>query len=131
MTCRGCLSTFPLPADPEWAYAVNTLCRNAVRYQGMLPVIQALAQLEDFPPRAMFVWFPCQNAYEDTEGKEPLTDLDIVCFREGKFVIGQVKSDPAAPPSGAERSTGSHGGERHASSSQLVLTGAFSRPPAQ
>ena len=44
----------------------------------------------------MFVWFSCQNAYEDAEEKKRLTDLDIVCFREGKFLIGEVKSEPTA-----------------------------------
>lgn len=95
MRCVGCFSLFPLRPELIWSYRLNDLVRNALRYHGTLAVLQALYTIERDLPMGMFLFLPCQNIYEK-EGSNPFTDLDLVFIKGGKFVIGEVKSEPSA-----------------------------------
>lgn len=57
---------------------------------GTLAVVHALFEL-DRRSRGMFMHLPCQDIFEKGR-KEPFTDLDLMVIRDGKFLIGEVKS---------------------------------------
>lgn len=46
-----------------------------------------------------YFFSPCLDLFqllsEEPRQYEPLTDLDIVCIKDGKFVIGEIKSSQA------------------------------------
>jgi len=88
--CAGCLSGFPLPANPAWSVRLNGLVRNAVAREGVLAVLQALYDI-GHNARRMFLVIPCQDLYERYGGNR-FTDLDIIVIRDGQFVLGEVKS---------------------------------------
>lgn len=94
MRCVGCFSNFSLQTELEWSYRLNDLVTNALRYHGTLTVIQALASMEDVPS-GMFLFLPCQDIFEANKKKQ-YTDLDLILIENGKFVIGEVKSDSTA-----------------------------------
>jgi hypothetical protein len=93
MRCNGCLFGFPLVDSPEWSFRLNDLVTNALRRHGILAVLQTLYKQQQML-NEMFLFLPCQDIFKKTNGEEPFTDLDIVVIKEGKFIIGEVKSDP-------------------------------------
>ncbi len=90
MRCAGCLSSFPLPANPAWSVRLNGLVRNAVAREGVLPLLQALYDVGHMA-RHLFLVIPCQDLYE-RYGGDRFTDLDMIVIRDGQFVLGEVKS---------------------------------------
>ncbi|MEW6408918.1 MAG: HsdR family type I site-specific deoxyribonuclease [Nitrospirota bacterium] len=92
MRCDGCLFRFSLPPSPAWSFRLNNLVRNALCKHGMLAVLHALYNLQQFLS-GMFLFLPSQDIFEEGQ-QNPFTDLDLVVIRDGKFLIGEVKSDP-------------------------------------
>jgi len=92
MRCDGCLMNYPLPPEPEWSFRLNSLVSNALRKHGLLPVLYTLYDINRFP--GMFLYLPCQDIYKGNE-PDPYTDIDIMVIKDGKFIIGEVKSDPS------------------------------------
>jgi hypothetical protein len=92
LRCRDCTAEFPLPADPPWEYQVNSLIRNAITRDGLLPVIHAVWKLTSFA-RAIALTIAPQELREDPDGPK-VTDLDIIIIRDGEFILGEVKSSP-------------------------------------
>ena len=41
----------------------------------------------------MFLYLPCQEIFKRGVN-QPFTDLDVVLISNGKFIVGEVKSDP-------------------------------------
>ena len=41
----------------------------------------------------MFLYLPCQEVFKRGVN-QPFTDLDVVLISNGKFIVGEVKSDP-------------------------------------
>jgi len=93
MRCNGCLFHFPLPPDPSWSFRLNSLVRNALRKYGTLAVLHTLYELQRDSFSEMFLYLPCQDIFK-ADINTPFTDLDIVVIKEGKFIIGEAKSDP-------------------------------------
>jgi len=90
--CTGCLSAFSLRPEPKWSYRVNALVANALRRDGILAVLEALDSLKE-PPSAGFAWVPSLDVFE-ADSRIPYTDLDLVVLRDGRLLIGEVKSSP-------------------------------------
>ena len=94
--CAGCLTKFPLGPTPGWKFRLNELVGNALRKHGTLAVLQALYHLQHYRGLSeMFLYVPCQDIIKKGE-EQPFTDLDIVVIRDGRPIVGEVKSDPAA-----------------------------------
>ncbi|MBM4065793.1 MAG: hypothetical protein FJ266_09160 [Planctomycetes bacterium] len=94
MRCNGCLFYFPLPPDTSWSFRLNDLVQNALRKHGTLAVLHTLYELQRDSFSEMFLYLPCQDIFKN-DRNAPFTDLDIVVIKEGKFIIGEVKSDPS------------------------------------
>lgn len=98
MICDGCRFNYFIPAEPNISYRLNTLARHGILSHGLVPVVLVLGQmLRD--ARSSFFFSPCLDLFE-VVSEEPrryvrLTDLDIVCIKDGRFVIGEVKSSQA------------------------------------
>lgn len=113
--CEGCQSFFPFPVNPDWSFRLNGLIGNALRQHGIPSVIQALQHFESKNALdGMLLYLPCQDLYEppetDREGQDHsfvskngvsyensgrvFTDLDLMMLKHGKFIIGEVKSNP-------------------------------------
>lgn len=93
MRCNRCLFHFTLPPNPSWSLRLNDLVQNAVRKHGTLAVLHTLYELQRDSSSEMFLYLPCQDIFK-ADGNAPFTDLDIVVINKGKFIIGEVKSDP-------------------------------------
>lgn len=89
VTCEGCSSIFSLKTEEEWYYKLNSLVKNCYSFQGLAPVILVLGELLDFC-KSCFLFTASLNVYK-IRGNNPLTDLDIVCVQDGKFIIGEIK----------------------------------------
>lgn len=90
LLCMGCRTGISLPVNAVWFYRLNNLVRNAIALHGCIPVVSALAELES-DARTSFIFAPGLALYAQG-GSRPSAELDIVCIRDGKFVIGEVKT---------------------------------------
>jgi len=94
LRCEGCTAEFPLPPKPEWMFRQNALVQSAVARDGILPLLHAIYKLTKHAREMALVVAP-QELRESFDGR-PITDLDLVLVTDGVFIIGEVKSDPAA-----------------------------------
>lgn len=92
VACAGCGYDFIVPAEQRWSYRLNNMIREAFAEHGTVPVLLVLGQLF-MDARSSFMFVPCIDLFTKVEGEEPklMTDLDIACVMDGKFVIGEVK----------------------------------------
>jgi hypothetical protein len=88
--CDGCLRGFAFPPNPTWRFRLNSLIRNGITKVGVLALLHALLQKSRFA-RDLFLYLPCQTLFENYGG-DPYTDLDLISLRDGKVIIGEVKS---------------------------------------
>jgi len=91
ITCRGCGYEFSLSTEPEWLYRLNSLIRAAVSLHGTVPLLLTLGQIMgDARSAAMFM--PSVELLEKENEKLFATaELDLLCIKDGQFVIGEVK----------------------------------------
>jgi hypothetical protein len=94
MRCDGCTADFPLPPEPKWTFRISALVESALVRDGVLPLIHAVGMLAEGTREALLVIAP-QELREVYDGPI-VTDLDLVVLRDGQFMVGEVKSDPAA-----------------------------------
>ena len=92
--CEGCTADFPLPPEPTWTFRVSSLVESALVRDGVLPLLHATADLADGARELALVVAP-QELREVYDGPI-VTDLDIIVIRDGRFIIGEVKSNPSA-----------------------------------
>ena len=90
--CDGCATPFRLPPDPAWAFRLNELIGSAITRDGVLPLVDALNELSLGANDMALTILP--QDLRKTRGGDKVTDLDIIVVRNGKFVIGEVKSSP-------------------------------------
>ena len=90
--CNGCTTEFSCPLEPNSQFRLNQLIVNALARDGVMPLLHIAM---DFTRgvRHMATVFP------PTELRRPgedalLTDLDIIALRDGKLLLGEVKSSP-------------------------------------
>lgn len=86
--CRGCGYEYAFYPETEIKYKLNSIIENGVRIRGVVPVVLALGSLFR-DARHYFDFLPPADIYKK---KKHLTDLDICCIIDGKFVIGEVKA---------------------------------------
>jgi hypothetical protein len=93
ITCRGCGYEFAVPAESKWFYRLNSLIRAAVSLHGTVPLLITLGQLMD-DARSSAIFMPSIELLQKEGGDKkmkPYCELDLVCIKDGKFVIGEVK----------------------------------------
>jgi len=90
LTCNGCQFVMQILPEIEWAYRLNSLVQDAIRYHGTFPVVWVLSQLLHWS-RESFIFRPCLELKEDYEGRI-LAEVDIACISDGKFIIGEIKT---------------------------------------
>lgn len=94
VVCSACLGGFPLPPAPTWRFRLNGLVTNALAHEGLLPLVLAL-YAETIGARDSAVVIAPQEL-RGQDGGPVVTDLDVVVLRGGRFVVGEVKSQPTA-----------------------------------
>jgi len=87
--CSGCGTTFSLKPEERWYYKLNSLVETAHSRHGLTPVILVLGQLLN-DSHSSYLMAPCLDLYEKGNDR-PVTDLDIVSVKDGRFIIGEVK----------------------------------------
>ena len=107
LRCEGCTASFRLPTDPEWRFRLNGLVQSALARDGVLPLLHALYELSH-RGRDMVLVIPPQELLESYDGRV-LTDLDMVLICDGRFIIGEAKSQPAAFDDATVKSLGKIG----------------------
>ena len=92
--CTGCRYEFSLHATPECSYKLSSLARRGIFAHGLVPVTLALGQMLN-DSRSSFFYGPCMDLFKiisnDPLKYERITDSDIVCIKDGKFIIGEIK----------------------------------------
>ncbi len=90
--CKGCNYEFTISAEEKWYYKLNSLVWAGFSLHGTIPVLLVLGQLL-FDSRSSFMYVPCLDLYQkDETGKESrYGEIDVMCIKDGKFVIGEVK----------------------------------------
>ncbi|MBS1516252.1 MAG: hypothetical protein JSS63_14555 [Bacteroidetes bacterium] len=95
--CFGCRNSFLISAEEKWHYKLNTLFEMGYSRQGLCPVILVLGQLLG-DARNSFLFTASLDIFNERDDSiyydkkiKPVTDLDIVCILDGKFIIGEVK----------------------------------------
>lgn len=88
MECRGCGYEYTFSPETVIRYKLNSIVENGVRVRGVAPVILALGTLFR-DARHYFDFMPPVDIFKK---KKHLTDLDICCVMDGKFIIGEVKA---------------------------------------
>lgn len=88
LLCRGCGYEYPFPPESGNVYKLNSLVENGVRSKGVVPVVLGLGALFR-DARHYFDFLPPVDIYKR---KKHITDLDICCVIDGKFIIGEVKA---------------------------------------
>jgi hypothetical protein len=86
--CRGCGYEYTFSPETEIKYKLNSVLENGIRMRGVVPVVLALGSVFR-DARHYFDFLPPVDIFK--KGKH-LTDLDICCVIDGKFVIGEVKA---------------------------------------
>src|SRR5439155_6577098 len=94
--CDGCRIRYSIPAEPTISYRLSSLARHGISSHGLVPVVLVLGQLLR-DAHSSFFFSPCLDLFqflsEEPRQYERLTDLDIVCIKEGEVVVGEVKSN--------------------------------------
>lgn len=90
--CQGCGEIVSLSVKADWRYRLNSLIRNAVAFQGSIPVILSLYDLRSTPTRHSFMCVPGLEFYKDYKERKPEAELDLVCISDGRLVIGEIKT---------------------------------------
>lgn len=93
--CKGCLQSFTMPVEPNFAYKLNDLIKNNIyrsktERDGNLTVIRTLASIAARSRRS-FQFSPQINLYLSFSDRKPHTDIDIFCISDGKLIIGEAK----------------------------------------
>jgi len=92
--CSGCSYEYSLVAEPDISYRLSSLARTGISANGLIPVVLVLGQmLKD--ARSSFFFTPSLDLFEvsGTDGTKynKVIDADIVCIKDGEFIIGAVK----------------------------------------
>lgn len=97
LVCPGCRQAFSLMANPAILYRLSTLARHGVFTHGLVPVTIVLGQIFK-AAQSSFFFGPCMDLYKVTSSANEeqvkygrITDADICCIQDGKFVIGEIK----------------------------------------
>ncbi|MFI5108148.1 MAG: hypothetical protein ACHP78_04805 [Terriglobales bacterium] len=94
VVCRGCQHTFPLPAEPQWAYRLNELVSAGVRYHGLMPVVRTVTRLFEDTRNSFFLTPGVDfiNWYTDDERPKREHELDLAWVKDGMLGIAEVKT---------------------------------------
>lgn len=92
LECEGCGEPFTLPAEPIWTFRLNNLIASGIAREGVLPLLEAAHGLTEMASDIALVFAP--QELRESRNAEPLTDLDLILIRDGRFLIGEVKSNP-------------------------------------
>lgn len=89
--CKGCGTTFNLKPESTWLYRLNSLVESGVRQHGLVPVLLTLGELQD-DAHSSFIYSPSLDLFKlQKKNYKHLGDLDVVCVKDGKFIIGEIK----------------------------------------
>lgn len=89
--CKGCGAEFDLTPEASWLYRLNSLVESGVRQHGLVPVLLTLGELQD-EARSSFIYSPSLDLFKKIKKDyKHLGDLDILCVRDGQFIVGEIK----------------------------------------
>jgi len=89
LICKDCRTEFTIKPQEDWFYKLNSLIQVGCSQHGLIPVVLVLGQLL-LESRSSFIMDTTLDIFKVRE-EEPFTDLDIVCIKDGKFIIGEIK----------------------------------------
>ncbi|MEP7337565.1 MAG: hypothetical protein ABI977_07450 [Acidobacteriota bacterium] len=92
--CKGCGQRFALrPKDQKWYFHLNSSVKAGIE-QHLIPVVLTLGKLLE-ESKTSFIFSPQLDLYNEKGASEdrpsPVGDLDVVCIKDGQFIIGEVK----------------------------------------
>ena len=89
--CHGCRSLLRVEIESPWVYKLNDLIKNAISFHGVFPIIWVLGKLLSLTSSS-FIYSPGVCLYKEYDSPSPYAEIDIVCIKNGKFVIGEIKT---------------------------------------
>jgi len=91
--CKGCGYRYSVNAQEKWQYRLNSLLKAACSKHGTIPVLLAIGQLLS-DARSSFIYFPSVELIkrnEDYKKNQCLGEIDLLCIKDSKFIIGEIK----------------------------------------
>ncbi len=97
--CKGCMQNIKLPMESNIYYRINDVIKNNLisnsgsknnNSHGNLTVISTLFAIK-MKSNKSFYFLPCQNYFKNGT-KTPISDIDLICISDGKFIIGEAKN---------------------------------------
>lgn len=92
LICKGCRVEFQLGHGSEWHFRLNELVMNCYTRQGILALLWTLSDLEG-PFTDSFIYLPSQEFFKDRNSSSPTFEVDLLCIRNGRLILGEVKSN--------------------------------------
>jgi hypothetical protein len=89
--CSRCFQTQVCTSNPLWLYKLPEVIFQGFNDNMQVPLL-ALSYLKR-KSLHVFEWLPDSNLYVNADGKGPLGNIDILCLCDGKFYIGEAKSN--------------------------------------
>jgi hypothetical protein len=86
-----CRSLLRVEIESPWVYKLNDLIKNAISFHGVFPIIWVLGKLLSLTSSS-FIYSPGVCLYKEYDSPSPYAEIDIVCIKNGKFVIGEIKT---------------------------------------
>lgn len=87
--CQGCFAEVCIKPEAKYTYRLNTLIETGYRFC-LTPVLLALHTIWQQYPCSSFYYSVCRDI-RYAGNKQDLTDLDLICIKDGKLIIGEVK----------------------------------------
>ena len=90
--CEICSREHMLPIDQEWKFTVNNFVRETLITHSGLPVLWALAQIQEREINAnSFYYLPEVTIETEQSGGIKKNEIDFLCVVDGLFCVGEVK----------------------------------------
>lgn len=89
--CDICGTEFLPLIDMKWQYELNAFVYRSMKRHGGLPVLWALGQLQESTHTGAFWYLPEVDLYDEHEEPTKKNEIDILCIRNGEFVVAEVK----------------------------------------
>lgn len=89
--CQICQYYLNTPIASPWEFFLNHNLCTAIREHGIIPQILVLALLCEQASNS-FYFMPPTDIYKRENKKQIATDIDLFCVRDGKLLIGEIKS---------------------------------------
>jgi hypothetical protein len=89
--CSRCFETQVYESNPLWLYKLPEVIFQGFEDNMQVPLL-TLHYLKQTSKHS-FEWLPDSNVFWSEKGKQVSGNIDVICLRDGKFYVGEAKSN--------------------------------------